>query len=435
VRLASAALLALVAIAHADPAPALPVDERVLDNGLRVILAPDRDVASVVVHVRYHGGAADEPDGRAGFTHLVERLLFAGTTHVADLDARIDAAGGWTSSTTALDHLNVVDHVPAGALELALWLEAERMAGLADALTGERLDRERAAIAAEVRAAYDDHPYARVPRAIQQALWPTGDGNAHLVLGNGRDLAAATPSDVAAFARAYLAPNNATLVIAGRFDPTRATELVRRYFGWIPGRARAPAATAPVVTPLATPATVVVDGSVSEAAIAFRIGAPDAPDTADCEVIARMLAGGGESRVWRQLVGGALATEAHADVLEQARGGELRIVATVRPGIDPRRVASELRAAVAELRDHPIADDEVARARTNLEAELVTGLEGLAFRAETLAVWASSRGRADGLADARARLRAVTPASVQRAARRWLADTATVIVIGRGAAR
>jgi zinc protease len=419
--------VAICATAGADVGGprALPVTEMQLANGLRVILAPDPSVSSVVVDVRYGTGAADEAENQAGLAHVVERLLFEGSTHVSDFDARIDAAGGWSSSVTTEDHTSVYEQVPAGALELALWLEAERMAGLPGAIDDARVIHARAAIAAERRSAYEDHPSALVARAVQRSLW-ADEPNAHLVLGE----ASASVRDVATFARAMLAPSNATLVIAGRFEPHATDAIVRRYFAWIPGSTHVPHSDR-AIAPLRKAIEVTVEDPIVKVVVAVRTGAPYAAETLDLEVAAQLLAGGRTSRLWQRLVEGGLATEVHADVIRQTRGGELRIQATPRGEIDPARLGAEIRDELARLRDHGASADEIARATTTIEAQLVSGLEDLTFRAETLAASSGYPTRANDVDVLRSNLRAVSPSSLQVTVTRWLAPTAFVTVIGR----
>ena len=151
----------------------LPISDTRVANGLRVILAPDQSVVSVVVEIRYGTGTAHEGVSRAGFAHVLEKLMFAGSLRVADFDARIHAAGGWSSGVTSADHVSVFEQAPAGALPLVVWLEAERMAGVPDAIDARRLAEVRRAIAAQPRSASEGQPTGLVPRAVQQALWPS----------------------------------------------------------------------------------------------------------------------------------------------------------------------------------------------------------------------------------------------------------------------
>ncbi|MDB4956314.1 MAG: Zinc protease [Myxococcales bacterium] len=393
-----------------------------------MVLAPDPTVSSVVVEVRYRVGAADGP---AGFAHVLERMMFAGSVHVADFDGRIDAAGGWSSSVTTADHISVVDQVPAEALALALWLEAERMAGIPDAIDEARLANVQRAIAAERTSAYEDHPSGLVARAVQQTLW-LGHPNGTLVLAE----ASGTAPDFAAFARATLVPANATLVIAGRFDDKSVIALVQRYFGWMPAWPGRVAKHVPL-EPRKQAARVELEDPAAKVVFAFRTPKPGETGDAELELIAKILAGGRSSRLSKRLEGAGLATEIHADVIHQALGGELRIEALASPGIDVSRLAGAITEELAKLRDLPVSDDDMARASAAIDAELATGFQGLVFRADMLATWAASDRRddaaesrvGDGLHTASARLHVVTPLGLRDAARTWLAESAAVIVV------
>ena len=415
------ALAALCSVAHADvPTTELPVTAVVLPNGLRVLIAPDPSVSSVVVHVRYGSGAADDDHG---YAHLAERLMFDGSVHVksGDFDARIDAVGGWTSSTTAADHLSVFELVPAEATPLVLWLEAERMAGLADGITEAGLAREVAGIANERRAAYDRHGYGLVARAVERSLWGTG-ANGRDVLGDG---VAPTLATIRAYVRGHLVPNNATLVIAGDVDVSATLELVRRDFGWIPRGPRVPLIAADDRA-LPAASTVVVADPIPKAVVAFRTSADDAPDTMALEIAAALLG----KRASHVLVDGGLAADVHAELVHQARGGELRISATAKPGVDPSQLATAITRTIAELRAHEPSSDELSRSRTAVEAELVESFETLAVRADALARRATWSQVGDYLRTYRAALHAITPHALQLAVRA-LADDASVTVIGR----
>ena len=387
------ALVAVSAIARADTG--LQVVHDRLPNGLAVVLAPDARASSVVIEVRYAAGAADEAALEAGYAHVVERLLAA-----PEVDARIDAVGGWTTSEAAVAHVRTVIDVPPGAVETALGLEAERMRTLPDAIDARALERASAAIAAERHAAYEDHPYGLVARAVQQALW-SGGPNAHLVLATSR----ATPEAIAAFARRWFGAGHAVLVVAGRFDLARVQQLVRDDFARVPaGPTRAAEPVAP--PPLEAPSELHVADPIAKAVIAFRAPAAFAPDEAALEVAARIAARAANARV---------------EYRRQTGGGELQLVAEG----DPDALVKPLRAALAAVRAAPPSSDDLERAVAGLELESMLALEAIPLRADALA------SAPDPIHARRAALHAVTPASVQLAARHWLAESAAVTVLAR----
>jgi zinc protease len=441
-------LIAISALARADGVPASGPRERVpavetlhLANGLAIVLAPEPTASTVVVHVRFAGGAADDAQTHPGDTALLERLLFLGSRHVraGELDAAIEETGGWTSSASAVDHVAVVTQVPAGALERVLWLEAERIAGLADGISEQSVARARSEVLAAWRAAYADQPYGLVARAVQQALWPADHDNARLVLGDGRAVATATPARVRELVRARFVPERTTVVIAGGFEREAGRRLAERYFAWIPprrgGAPARPGARPPVRSPGALgPRTSAVTESVWDATprvvIGFRTDGPHTPASMALELAARVLAGGRTSRLWRRLVGGGLATEVSAELTAVAQGGELRVHAIARDGVAPSRLAAVMHEELAALRAHGVSGPELARAAASLDAERVFALESQPVRARALATWLAASGAADGLADERRRLRAVTADEVARAVRIYLAAEAAVTVLG-----
>lgn len=390
-----ALLITVAALAHAERSPrsVLPADRVQLGNGLSVVLAPDPAASSVVVHVRYGRGAASEASNQSGFTHLVERLMFAGSVHVkpGEYDARIEAAGGFTGSSTGADHLSVYEHVPPGALELALFLEAERMAGLYDALSDPGIANARDAIAAQYRSAYVDQPYALVPREVQRGLWPEGHPYRNDVLGDGTTLASATRDAVQAFVKDRIRPNNATLVIAGRFDAAQAQTMVKRYFAWIPGGKRA-VETPAAIEPLARAVEIKIESPVASSIVAFRLPAPDHPDFVVLEMFAHWL---------------------RAPVVRHAHGGELHF------SLPPTSTAArriETIAAIVQRISKPAMDTTIRR---SFETSRLVALEGMLFRADALA-------RGDDLLPAPP----ITAARMQEALARWLAPDAAVVVIG-----
>ncbi len=437
----AAAAIAVVGPALAEDAgdapPAFEVVHDRLANGLEVIIQPDPTVTSVVVHVWYHVGSKDEVAGKTGFAHLFEHLMFEGSRHVGNgqFDSLLEAAGGWNNGTTDTDRTNYFEQVPANYLELALYLEADRMAGLWDAMDQADLDNQRDVVENEHRDNIANQPYGQADYDIQLALWPEGHGNHNPTIGSLADLAAASLADVEAFWRTWYVPSNATLVICGGVDPVATRALVERYFGWMPAKPRPTGAT---LTSPVTPREAAIDLAgtdrveASKVIVAWRTDAPLSDASTDLEVAAQLLGGGRTSRLYRRLVmEDRLASDVATYLYDQTLGGELHVEAMVRDGVDPAAVRASLDDEVAKLRDQLPGDDEVARAKRVLESERLEGLENVASRAEALAEWAALTGEPDHLAEELAQLRAVTPARIRDSARAWLAADAAVTMIVR----
>jgi zinc protease len=432
---AIAAAAAVAAGAHAaHAAPAVPVERYTLASGLEVVLAPDPSVTSTIVEVWYRVGSKDEAPGRTGLAHLFEHLMFAGSRHAraGDFDRLIEAAGGWDNAETDEDHTAYVEQVPGRELELALWLEADRMIWLGPELTQDALDHQRAVIASERREAYDDQPYGAAELLVPEALWPAGHGNHHPVFGAPAELAAASLDDVTRFWLRYYAPSNAVLVVCGGFDPDRARRLVATYFDALPLVPR-PTAAAPIapIAPLAAPVTRATTDRVSvpEVVMAWRADRPYTETSADLEVAAHLLGGGKTSRLYRRLVArDHLAAEVYVTHEPHLLGGQIEVHAIAERGVGAARLRRALAAELARFRRAPGTADELARARTALRAERLFSLENLATRANALAAWDALTGDPDFLGKEDALLAGVTSARLAATVRRWLAASAAVTI-------
>jgi zinc protease len=403
-----------------------------LPNGLDVILAPDPTVTSVLVHVWYHVGSKDEVTGKTGFAHLFEHLMFKGSRDVKDglFDLLLESVGGWNNGTTNTDRTNYFEQLPANQLELALYLESNRMAGLWDAMTQSGLDNQRDVVKNERRQSYENRPYGVAEFAVQQSLWPVGHGNYNLTIGTMADLSAASLADVEAFWRTYYRPSNATLVIVGQVDLGRTYELINRYFGWMPkqDKPKTRELDAPV-TPLAAPVSLTATDNVTapKVSMSFRADAPYTANATNLQVIAQLLGGSKTSRLNKRLVKkDRLATEAVAGYGAQVLGGEFMVYAIARDGVVADSLRKALLQELSDIRTNLVTADELARAVTTLEVDLRRAQENLASRAENIATWAAT-AKDPNFADKQIALwKAVTPQTILNTAKTWLADSASV---------
>ncbi len=234
------ALFSIPLVAQSPPERLIEVPYRLftLKNGLTVILHQDRSVPVVAVNVWYHVGSANERPGRTGFAHLFEHLMFEGSKNVreGEFDTLLEAAGGNNNGSTSNDRTNYVIDVPANALELALFLESDRMGYLLDTMSPERVNGQRDVVKNERRQSYENRPYGMASIELDKMLWPQGHPYSWPTIGYMEDLTAASYDDVVAFFKKYYAPNNASLVIAGDIDYDRTRALVEKWFGDIPAR-------------------------------------------------------------------------------------------------------------------------------------------------------------------------------------------------------
>jgi len=397
-------------------------DER-LANGLRLIIAEDHLAPVVAVCIWYAVGSKNEVPGKTGFAHLFEHVMFQGSRHVAKTEhmGLVQAAGGTLNGTTWLDRTNYFETMPSHQLELALWLEADRMATLLDALNQENLDNQRDVVKNEKRSSYDNRPYGQWFHKLQEHLFPPEHPYHHPTIGSMEDLDAASLEDVASFFRTYYAPNNAVLAIVGDADPGQARAWVERYFGEI--------APNPKIPPLGNMSLLPTLGGESREVIEDRVPLPRhyfgfrAPCFGDprldaLEVAAQILAGGKGSRLYRRLVREErIAQDVAFFALGLVGGASIAAgQATVRPGVDPDVVERAFEEELERMGREPVTDDELARARALIETYELEALQRVDERADRLAMLATLLDDPDLINRQLARYLAVTPADIRAVA-------------------
>jgi len=443
--LAAAALTApLAAALTALPTAPLTAQEIAftrhrLENGLTVIFHEDHRLPLVAVNLWYGVGSKDEPPGRSGFAHLFEHLMFMGTEKVpiGEFDARMERVGGHNNATTSEDRTNYFESGPRELLDLFLFLEADRMAGLAKAMDQEKLDVQRGVVRNERRQSYENRPYGRMELEIPAWIYPEGHPYRWPVIGSHEDLESATVADVVGFFEQFYFPANASLVVAGDFDPHDARELVDRYFAPLPKRAGVPRDPAPPALIDGTIRKTLRDG-VRLPLVAFVWHSPAlyASGDADLDVLANVLGGGKSSRLWRSLVYEKKIAQ-QVDVHQQSRylGGEFRIEVYGVPGDDAAARAKTLDeieravdAELAELRRDGPTRREVERALNGIETSFQGQLEPLGQRADLLNQYQFHFDDPGAIAADLARYREVTPQSVRDVGARVLDPARRLIV-------
>jgi predicted Zn-dependent peptidase len=400
--------------------PAVRFTDERLPNGLRLIIAEDHLAPVVAVCIWYAVGSKHEVPGKTGFAHLFEHVMFQGSRHVAKTEhmGLVQAAGGTLNGTTWLDRTNYFETMPSHQLELALWLEADRMATLLDALNQENLDNQRDVVKNEKRSSYDNRPYGQWFHKLQEHLFPPEHPYHHPTIGSMEDLDAASLEDVAAFFRTYYAPNNAVLAVAGDADPDQARAWVKKYFGPI-----APSPRIPHPGDLSVPATLggekreVVEDRVPLPRYYIGFRAPTFGDPAldALEVAAQILAGGKGSRLYRRLVREErIAQDVALFALGFVGGASIAAgQATVRPGVDPAAVERAFEEELERIGREPVTDDELARARALIETFELEALQRVDERADRLAMYATLLDDPDMINRQLARYLAVSPADIQ----------------------
>src|SRR5262245_56003610 len=287
--------------------PMVQFTQRTLDNGLRVIVAPDRLVPVVAINLWYDVGSRHETPGKTGFAHLFEHFMFQGSRNVSKAEhmSLIQGAGGVNNATTFFDRTNYFETLPSNQLELGLWLEADRMATLLDALSQENLDNQREVVKNEKRQSYDNRPYGSFYEKLMAAVFPAGHPYHHTPIGSMEDLNAASLDDVISFFKTWYAPNNAVLTIAGDVDDDPVFEAAERYFGPIPANPSLPTPPVPEAEPrIGVEYREVVPDAVplERVHVGYRIPPFGTPEFDALEVGTHILAGGKGSRLYRRLV-------------------------------------------------------------------------------------------------------------------------------------
>ena len=409
-------------------------DER-LANGLRLIVAEDHLAPVVAVNVWYGVGSKHEVPGKTGFAHLFEHVMFQGSGHVAKAEhmALVQAAGGTLNGTTWLDRTNFFETMPSHQLELALWLEADRMATLLDALNQENLDNQREVVKNEKRSSYDNRPYGQAFNKLQEELFPPEHPYHHPTIGSMEDLDAASLEDVAAFFRTYYAPNNAVLAIAGDADAAQARAWVERYFGQIPARPQIPQ-----LGDIRLPLTLggekrqVIEDQVPLLRHYFGFRAPSFGDPRldALEVASQILAGGKGSRLYRRLVReDRVAQDVGFFALGFISGASIAAgQATARPGVDPAVVERAFEEELDRLGREPVTADELARALALIETYELEALQRVEERAERLAMYATLLDDPDMINRQLPRYLSVTAAQIQAVAAEVLISANRVVL-------
>jgi predicted Zn-dependent peptidase len=440
--LASAATVTASAAASTTPEPALPFEKFVLANGLEVVLHEDHRVPQVAVDVWYKVGSKDEEPGRTGFAHLFEHLMFQGSKHVGEDKhfAYLQKAGvSNANGSTSEDRTNYFEVVPANQLELALWLESDRMGFLLDrAGLKEAFDGQRDVVKNERRQRVENRPMGLVNKVTIEALYPPDHPYHHEVIGSMEDLSLATLDDARRFFNRWYGPNNATLVLAGDIDPARARELVEKYFGPIPTGtgAGAPAVTTTTTAPREAridvrEARIAMEAKIQQPQIFINYLTPASFTQGDHEmdVVAQILGGGKASRLYRRLVYDLqIAQSVGANQQSQLLGSVFELSASPMPGHTVNEILAVIDEELARLARVPVEPQELDRAKNQIEFDMLRNLEPLLARAERLQAYNQITGDPGQLPADLAAYRAVDAAAVQRAAARYLGHRGRVIV-------
>ena len=383
----------LLAVSRLTAVPALPhypFSLHTLDNGLRVVVSEDHLAPVVAVNIWYDVGSRHETPGRTGFAHLFEHLMFQGSRHVGRTEhfGLISEAGGTLNGTTWVDRTNYYETLPAHHLDTALWLEADRMGGLLDALDQDNLDNQRDVVKNEKRQTRDNQPYGKWLELFHELGYPQGHPYQHSTIGSMEDLDAASLEDARTFYSTWYAPDNAVLSIVGDVDTEAALASVRKYFGSIPAKGsfpEAPSSELPAHIGQEIRRVVPDRVPVPRVFVGYRCPPFGTPGFDAVEVLATILGGGRGSRIYKSLVlDRPLLQPPDGNVLSPWPfvGGAALLIADLpaREGVDP----AELEGAYHEIADvGEITDDEMERARALITSDWLHHLATVDGRADT----------------------------------------------------
>jgi predicted Zn-dependent peptidase len=404
------------------PNPTVSFTDERLPNGLRLIVAEDHLAPVVAVNIWYNVGSKNEVAGKTGFAHLFEHVMFQGSRNVAKAEhiALVQAAGGTMNGTTWLDRTNYFETMPSHQLELALWLEADRMGTLLDALSQENLDNQREVVKNEKRWSYDNRPYGSWNEKLQAHLYPPEHPYHHTTIGSMEDLDAASVEDVSEFFRTYYAPNNAVVSVVGDADPSAVRAWAERYFGGIPANPSIPPVgdlSLPPVLGDERRETVHDKVPLPRVYLGFRAPVFGDPRLDALDIAAQVLAGGKGSRLHRRLVRDErIAQDVVFFTLPFVGGASLAAGwATVRPGVDVARVEAAFHEELARIASEPVSDDELERARALIESDELGALSRVEERADRLSMYATLFDDPDLINRMLPRYLAVTAADIQAA--------------------
>jgi len=406
-----------------DKLPPIKYQEMTLKNGLRVIMHEDKSTPIVAVNVWYHVGSKNEVEGRTGFAHLFEHMMFQGSKNYdADYFTPLQEAGANINGSTNSDRTNYFEVVPSNFLELALFMEADRMGGLLEAMTMDKLNNQRDVVKNERRQRVDNQPYGTSGERIGEIMYPKGHPYNWSVIGSLDDLSAASMEDVKGFFRQYYVPNNASLVIAGDFDPKQAKMWAEKYFGSI-ARGADIKRPNPAMPKLDKETRVSFEDAVPlpRVTMVWHSVAQRAKDEAALDMLGSVLSAGRGSRLQSNLIyGKELAQNIGAFNGSREIAGTFSIQATARPGKTLDEIEKEINVEIERIKTAPPTGEEMTKALNQIESQAIFGLQTVQNKAEALNRNATYYGKPDVFQQQLDEYRRVTPADIQRVATTYL---------------
>ena len=402
--------------------PPLKIEQYKLDNGLRVILNPDSAVPVVSVAVYYDVGSRNEREGRTGFAHLFEHMMFQGSENVkkAEHFQFVSNAGGTMNGTTSSERTNYFEALPANQLPLALWLESDRMRSLA--VTKENLDNQRNAVQEEKRLRYDNQPYGQVFDLLTDMVYKNF-ANSHSTIGSMADLDAATVEDVQEFFRIYYAPNNAVLVISGAFEPKQAKDLVQKYFGSIPKQPAPPSLDVSEPKEVAKTYLKYEDKLAPLPAflMGWKIPARGTTDYNALSLAGKLLFDGESSRLYQKLVKGDESIVQLFGFTDERRGPSSIIIGAIpKPDKDLSKIRQAIMDEIKDIATNGLKADEMQKLQNQLINDAVRSRQSSLSRAQRIAEFALYEGDPTLINTELETLLKITPDQIKAAVNKYL---------------
>jgi zinc protease len=418
--------------AAAAPASAihLPLEQHVLKNGLRVILSEDHIAPTFGICVTYDVGSRNERPGRTGFAHLFEHMMFQGSENVGKGEQMILIAnnGGGMNGSTTKDRTNYFETLPSNQLDLALFLESDRMRSLA--INQANLENQRNAVQEERRLGVDNQPYGKTFETIDDTAYDN-PAYKHSTIGSMTDLNAASVDDVTAFFKMYYAPNNAVLTLVGNFTPAEAMAKIEKYFGSIPRQPDPPPVDMTEPPQTAERRKTLEDSfaKITRLDLAYKVPPGNTADWYALDVLGDILAGGQSSRMYQELVKDKeLVTGVFAGVIESRGPALFRVVGSMRPGKDPADVEKAMYADIEKVKSDGVTQAEIDKVLMGDRVNLVRQLQSSLGRAVIIGQYAVNF-HDPGLINTRlAKFQSVTAADVKRVAQQYLTQNNRTVI-------
>ncbi len=406
-----------------DKLPSLKVEEYRLKNGLRVILHEDKTTPMVAVNLWYHVGSKNEVVGRTGFAHLFEHMMFQGSKNYNnDYFKPLQEVGATINGSTNPDRTNYFQSVPSNFLELALFMEADRLGGLLEAMTQEKLDNQRDVVKNERRQRYDNQPYGTAFEKIFANIYPKDHPYNWTTIGSLEDLSAASMDDVQSFFRQYYVPNNASLVISGDFDEKRARQWVAKYFEPIE-QGKDITRPKPVMPTIKGEVRQKYEDAVQLPRLYMVwMSAPAySADEPALDILSYILSSGRGSRLQSNLIHDKqLSQDISSSSYALEVSGKFIIQSTASRGKSIEAIEKEINAEIERIKAAPPTAEEMTRALNSIEAQTIFGMQTVLGKADRLNGYATYTGKANYFQDDLNRYRKVTASDVQNVAKKYL---------------